>query len=49
VILGNGNGSYGIAMGYLAAFTLGERIITPLSLISVYIWEGQTLALILDR
>ena len=46
-ILGNGSGSYGIARGYLEAFTLGERIITPLSLISVYLWEGQNLALIL--
>jgi hypothetical protein len=27
-ILGNGSGSYGIALGYLEEFTLGERIIT---------------------
>ncbi len=34
-------GNYGLVIGYREAFTLTEWILTPLSLLSVYTWEGQ--------
>lgn len=40
-------GHYGLAVGYREEFSLSERITTPLRLISVYLWEGQSLGLIL--
>lgn len=40
-------GHYGLAIGYREEFTFTERILTPLRLISVYQWEGQSLSTIL--
>jgi hypothetical protein len=40
-------GHYGLAVGYREEFGFLERITTPLRLISVYLWEGQSLGLIL--
>ncbi len=40
-------GHYGLAAGYREEFSFSERITTPLRLISVYLWEGQSLGLIL--
>ncbi|MCX6674474.1 MAG: hypothetical protein NTY37_11935 [Methanothrix sp.] len=40
-------GHYGLAVGYQEEFSFSERITTPLLLISVYLWEGQSLGLIL--
>ena len=40
-------GHYGLAVGYREEFSFSERITTPLRLISVYLWEGQSLGLIL--
>jgi hypothetical protein len=40
-------GHYSLAIGYREEFSLMERITTPLRLISVYQWEGQSLAFIL--
>jgi hypothetical protein len=40
-------GHYGLAVGYREEFSFSERITTPLWLISVYLWEGQSLGLIL--
>jgi hypothetical protein len=39
-------GSYGLVIGYRETFTIYERIISPIQLISVYRWEGQSLAFI---
>jgi hypothetical protein len=41
------NGHYGLAVGYREEFGFWERITTPLSLISVYLWEGQSLGIVL--
>lgn len=40
-------GHYGLAVGYREEFSFSDRITTPLKLISVYLWEGQSLAMIL--
>ncbi len=40
-------GHYSLAIGYREEFTFAERILTPLRLISVYQWEGQSLSTIL--
>jgi hypothetical protein len=40
-------GHYGLAVGYREESSFSERITTPLRLISVYLWEGQSLGLIL--
>jgi hypothetical protein len=40
-------GHYGLAVGYLESFTLEEMVATPVRLISVYQWEGQSLPLVL--
>ncbi len=40
-------GHYSLAIGYREEFGLWERITTPIRLISVYQWEGQSLAFIL--
>lgn len=39
-------GHYSIAIGYIESYTLSEYILIPINLISVYQWEGQSLALI---
>ncbi len=38
-------GKYGLAVGDRESFTLQEWVLTPVSLLSVYQWEGQALAL----
>lgn len=43
----NNKGHYSLAIGYREEFGFMERITTPLRLISVYQWEGQSLAFIL--
>jgi hypothetical protein len=40
-------GHYSLAIGTREEFSFSERIITPVRLISVYIWEGQRLGVIL--
>jgi hypothetical protein len=37
-----GEGNYGVVLGYEEAFTLKEWISTPLSQIKIYLWEGQS-------
>jgi hypothetical protein len=44
---GNAAGHYGLTVGYREEFGFLERIATPVRLISVYLWEGQSLAVIL--
>jgi len=41
------SGHYGLAVGYKEEVSFTDRIMTPLRLISVYLWEGQSLAMIL--
>jgi hypothetical protein len=43
----NASGHYGLTVGYREEFGFLERIATPVRLISVYLWEGQNLAVIL--
>jgi hypothetical protein len=43
---GNASGHYGLTVGYREEFGFLERITTPVRLISVYLWEGQSLAVI---
>jgi hypothetical protein len=45
--LGYAPSHYGLAVGYREEFGFLERVTTPLQLISVYIWEGQSLGVIL--
>jgi hypothetical protein len=40
-------GHYGLAVGYREEFGFLERVSTPLQLISIYLWEGQSLGVIL--
>jgi hypothetical protein len=40
-------GHYSLAIGTREEFSFSERITTPVRLISVYLWEGQSLAMIL--
>ncbi len=40
-------GHYGLVVGYREEFGFLERVTTPLQLISVYLWEGQSLGVIL--
>ncbi|MFZ2470966.1 MAG: hypothetical protein WAW52_03385 [Methanothrix sp.] len=40
-------GHYGLAVGYREESSFSERITAPMRLISVYLWEGQSLGLIL--
>ncbi len=42
-----GSGHYGLAVGYKEEFSFTDRFVTPLRLISVYLWEGQSLSMIL--
>ena len=42
-----GGGHYGLAVGYKEEFSFTDRFLTPLRLISVYLWEGQSLGMIL--
>ena len=42
-----GSGRYGLAVGYKEEFSFTDRFLTPLRLISVYLWEGQSLGMIL--
>ncbi len=41
------SGHYSLAVGYIEEYSFTERIITPLMLISVYLWEGQRLITII--
>jgi hypothetical protein len=41
------SGHYSLAIGYREEYTFLERVLTPLMLISVYRWEGQSLSTIL--
>ncbi len=41
------SGHYSLAVGYVEEYSFTERIITPLMLISVYLWEGQRLITII--
>lgn len=56
-VYGNGNnmtvqtagrraGHYSLAVGYREEFSFTERITMPFQLISVYLWEGQSMSLI---
>jgi hypothetical protein len=38
-----GGGHYSLALGYIEEFSFTDRLVTPLSLVSVYLWEGQSL------
>ena len=40
-------GHYGLAVGYREEFSFSERMTTPIRLISVYLWEGQSMSMIL--
>jgi hypothetical protein len=39
-------GHYGVTVGYVEIFSVLERITTPIRLVSVYRWSGESLALI---
>lgn len=44
----NEGGNYGIVIGYKEIFSLKEWISIPLNQIKVYLWEGQSLVMILS-
>jgi hypothetical protein len=41
-------GHYGLAIGERETYTIDEWVLIPLNLISIYQWEGQSLALIVN-
>ena len=43
----NTTGHYGLDVGYREILSFSDRIITPIRLISLYLWEGQSLVMIL--
>ncbi|KON29380.1 hypothetical protein AC482_06645 [miscellaneous Crenarchaeota group-15 archaeon DG-45] len=43
----DGEGRYGVAVGYVETFTLMEWLMIPLDVIGIHQWEGQPLASIL--
>jgi hypothetical protein len=45
---GNEGGNYGVVIGYKEVFTLMEWISIPINQLRVYLWEGQSLILILS-
>lgn len=40
-------GHYGLALGYIEEFSFTDRFLTPLSLVFVYQWEGQSVITII--
>ncbi len=44
---GPGGGNYGFAPGFLEQFTISEWLLIPISVISIYLWSGQSLALVI--
>jgi hypothetical protein len=44
--VGRGTGHYGLVVGYKEEFSFTDRITMPFQLISVYLWEGQSMSLI---
>jgi hypothetical protein len=40
-------GHYGLTLGYIEEFSFTDRFLTPLRLVSVYQWEGQSLITII--
>jgi len=44
---GKGGGHYSLAVGYREEFSFTDRMIAPIRIASVYIWEGQSLTMIL--
>ncbi|MGV8175828.1 MAG: hypothetical protein ACP5OU_09020 [Methanothrix sp.] len=42
-----GIGHYGLGLGFIEESSFSDRISTPIRLISVYIWEGQSIGVIL--
>lgn len=40
-------GHYSLALGYLEEFSFTDRLLMPLRLVSVYLWEGQSLRVII--
>jgi hypothetical protein len=42
-----GDGPFSLAVGYVESFTIGEWLYLPASLLGIYHWEGQSVALIL--
>ncbi len=45
-VYGPGAGKYSLAPGFLEQFTLSEWLLIPFSVISIYLWEGQSLSLV---
>jgi hypothetical protein len=45
-VYGPDGGEYSLAPGFLEQFTLSEWLFIPFSVISIYLWEGQSIALI---
>jgi hypothetical protein len=43
----HGHGRYGLALGYREEFTPGEFLLIPITLLPIYVWGGQSLALVL--
>lgn len=40
-------GHYSLALGYVEEFSFTDRFLTPIRLVSVYLWEGQSLITII--
>ncbi|UCE11349.1 MAG: hypothetical protein JSW61_05295 [Candidatus Thorarchaeota archaeon] len=39
-------GPFGMAIGYVESFTLDEWILVPVNVIGIYLWQGQSLAIV---
>ncbi len=47
-VFGNSGGKYSLAPGFLEEFTPAEWLLIPWSVITIHLWEGQSLFLILS-
>jgi hypothetical protein len=45
-VFGNSGGKYGLAPGFLEEFTAAEWLLIPWSVITIHLWEGQSLLII---
>lgn len=45
-VYGPGGGNYGLAPGFLEQFTISEWLLIPFSVISIFLWAGQSLAVV---
>jgi hypothetical protein len=43
-----GKGGYGLAVGYIESFSLGDWVTVPIDAVNIHAWEGQSMGMILS-